>query len=67
MRMTDEEIEKAYFKILKRKGWKPMETYDGCAWFGGKNHVPVLDYLPEGTLDERNFEDIDFLVIGWKV
>ena len=46
-------------------GWKPMETKDGCAWFGGKTHSTLADYLPEEAL-EHNYEDLDFLVTAWR-
>ena len=47
-------------------GWKPMETRDGWAWFGGKSHHTLSEYLPDDAL-KHNHEDIDFLVIGWRV
>ena len=46
-------------------GWKPMEATDGCAWFGGKSHSTLADYLPEEAL-EHNHEDLDFLVTAWR-
>jgi len=49
---------------MQKKGWKPMQSEDGCAWFGGKTHSTLADYLPEEAL-EHNHEDLDFLVIGW--
>lgn len=55
-----------FTKIIKRCGWKPMESPDGCAWFGGKSHYMLADYLPEKAL-KHNHENIDFLVIGWRV
>ena len=65
--MTDKEINKEFFKMLKRNGWKPMETENGWAWFGGKNHYPIIDYVPdEAYKNDRNFEDLDFLVVGWR-
>tara|TARA_R100000742_G_C4246140_1_gene65059 strand:+ start:197 stop:400 length:204 start_codon:yes stop_codon:yes gene_type:complete len=65
--MTDKEIAKAYFKMLKRNGWKPMNTSDGNAWFGGKSHYPIADCVPdEAYKNDRNFEDLDFLVVGWR-
>jgi hypothetical protein len=39
-----------------------MKTNDvGGAWFGGKSHSALADYIPK----EKNLEDIDFLVMGW--
>ena len=65
--MTDEEISKAFMKMLKTKTlWKPMESENGSAWFGGKSHHPIAEYLPDGTLDKHDFRDIDFLVVGWQ-
>tara|TARA_R110000824_G_scaffold8738_8_gene39751 strand:- start:619 stop:810 length:192 start_codon:yes stop_codon:yes gene_type:complete len=52
-------------QMLERSGWKPLESSDGHAWFGGKNHYILADHLPEEAL-KHNFEDIDFLVIGWR-
>ena len=66
-KLTDDKINELFLKMLKRKKWKPMETKDGSAWFGGKTHHPVADYLPEKTLEKHNFEDLDFLVVGWRV
>ena len=42
-----------------------MDSKDGVAWFGGKSHYQLADYLPEKAL-EHNHEDLDFLVIGWR-
>ena len=46
-------------------GWKPMKSKDGCAWFGGKTHSMLADYLPKEAL-EHNHEDLDFLVTAWR-
>tara|TARA_R100000697_G_scaffold110490_1_gene126931 strand:- start:281 stop:475 length:195 start_codon:yes stop_codon:yes gene_type:complete len=62
--MTDEKINEAFFKMLKRKGWKPMETKDGCAWFGGKTHSVLAEFVDSNEIE--NFEGLDFLVVGWK-
>ena len=48
-----------------RKSWQPMDSKDGVAWFGGKTHYQLADYLPQEAL-EHNHEDLDFLVIGWR-
>ena len=51
-------------KLIKKKGWQPMETKGvGGAWFGGKSHKGLQKYIPEEKLE--HFEDIDFLVMGW--
>ena len=50
--------------MMQKKGWKPMKSEDGCAWFGGKTHSMLADYLPEEAL-KHNHEDLDFLVVGW--
>jgi hypothetical protein len=42
-----------------------MDTEDGCAWFGGKGHHILSEYLPDDAL-EHNHEDLDFLVVGYK-
>ena len=66
-KLTDDEISEAFLKMLKRKGWKPMDTSTGWAWFGGESHVPVLDYVPEKAFkNDRSYEDLDFLVVGWR-
>lgn len=68
MSYSTEEIERIvndYHKLLKSSGWKPMETKDGCAWFGGKGHHTLSEYLPDDAL-KHNHEDIDFLVVGWR-
>ena len=65
-KLTDDEINDLYLKMLKRKKWKSFDCKDNSAWFGGKNHWPIAEYLPEGTLDKHNFEDLDFLVVGWR-
>tara|TARA_R100000773_G_C4129191_1_gene60858 strand:- start:246 stop:449 length:204 start_codon:yes stop_codon:yes gene_type:complete len=65
--MTDEDkkIVKDYQDLIKRKGWNTFDSPEGVAWFGGKTHRALTDYLPAGLLEETNFEDLDFLVIGW--
>tara|TARA_R100000742_G_C4188978_1_gene21675 strand:+ start:62 stop:295 length:234 start_codon:yes stop_codon:yes gene_type:complete len=50
-------------KILPKLGWKPLEAKDGCAWFGGKTHSFLADYVDPD--DAENFEDLDFLVVGY--
>lgn len=60
----EEKIMKDFMGMMRKKGWKPMQSEDGCAWFGGKTHSTLADYLPEEAL-EHNHEDLDFLVIGW--
>ena len=54
-------------KLIKKKGWQPMETKGvGGAWFGGKSHYKLAHYVPSKVLDQVLFEDIDFLVLGWR-
>ena len=44
-----------------------METKGiGGAWFGGKSHYKLADYVPSKVFDKANLEDIDFLVLGWR-
>ena len=66
MTKEDREIAKAFIAMIKRKGWKPMEAKDGLAWFGGKTHQQLADYLPKKDLDNHSHEDIDFLVVGYR-
>lgn len=58
MFLTKEQLE-----LLKKEGWQPMTTKDGTAWFGGKSHKELAKYISSNDID--NFEDIDFLVIGY--
>ena len=67
MTEKDKEITKAFMDMIKRKGWKPMKAEDSMAWFGGKTHYQLADYLPKKAMDNCNHEDIDFLVVGWRV
>lgn len=54
-------------KLIKKKGWQPMDTKEvGGAWFGGKSHYKLADYVPSKVFDKANLEDIDFLVLGWR-
>tara|TARA_X000001382_G_C3103537_1_gene157523 strand:+ start:520 stop:714 length:195 start_codon:yes stop_codon:yes gene_type:complete len=62
MKIKDKDIQK-YYKSL---GWKPFDTTDGHTWFGGKSHYPIAEFLPEEAMENVNFEDIDFLVVGWR-
>ena len=52
-------------KLLPKLGWKPLETEDGGAWFGGKSHYTLADHLPKDC--DSNLEDIDFLVMGYRL
>ena len=65
MTKEDQKIVNDYKKLLKRSGWKLMETKDGCAWFGGKSHHTLAEYLPSDAL-KHSHEDLDFLVVGWR-
>ena len=53
-------------KLIRDSGWKPLATVEGTAWFGGRTHNQLAEYLPDEALKDTEFEDIDFLVIGWK-
>ena len=53
-------------KQIRDSGWKPLATNQGTAWFGGRTHNQLSEYLPDEALKDTEFEDIDFLVIGWK-
>ena len=60
----DLEIIKKFQKVIAKHGWKPMKTNNvGGAWFGGRSHSALTDYIPSEKAE--NFEDIDFLVMGW--
>ena len=50
-------------KIVEKYGWKPMDTRDGLAWFGGKTHSCLGDHIAD---EHEDFENIDFLVAGWR-
>lgn len=43
-----------------------MDTKDGHAWFGGKSHYSLAESLPKEATENCEFEDIDFLVVGWR-
>ena len=60
--MNDKDIEEYY----KKSGWNMMDTKDGHAWFGGKSHYSVAESLPKEATENCEFEDIDFLVVGWR-
>ena len=64
----EEEIDiiNQFHKAMRKYGWKPMESKYGSAWFGGKSHYKLADYVPSKVLDQVLFEDIDFLVLGWR-
>jgi hypothetical protein len=51
-------------KKIRDFGWKPLATDEGTAWFGGRTHTQLAEYLPDNALEDTEFEDIDFLVIG---
>tara|TARA_R100001129_G_scaffold179631_1_gene156616 strand:+ start:67 stop:264 length:198 start_codon:yes stop_codon:yes gene_type:complete len=53
-------------KQIRNSGWKSLATVDGTAWFGGRTHTQLAEWLPYDVLEDTEFEDIDFLVIGWK-
>mgnify|MGYP003150142080 CR=1 FL=1 len=52
---------------LQEQGWQKMDTDHGHAWFGGKSHSALFDYLPQNIKENpHDFEDVDFLVCGWR-
>lgn len=53
-------------KMRSEGDWEPMLTRNGVAWFGGKGHQQLSRWLPDEALEETDFEDIDFLVVGWR-
>ena len=53
--------------VKENYGWKSLKTKDGYAWFGGKHHFGLYDYVPEKVIENHSIEDIDFLVCGWQV
>ena len=53
-------------KKIRKEGWKPMQSEQGFAWFGGKSHEQLSQWLTSEALEDENFEDIDFLVVGWR-
>ena len=66
MTEEDKEIAKAFIAMIKRNGWKPLQAEDNMAWFGGKTHHKLANYLPKEELDNHSHEDIDFLVVGFR-
>ena len=56
----------ANIKDIRKEGWKPMQSEQGIAWFGGTSHEQLSQWLPDEALEDENFEDIDFLVVGWR-
>ena len=58
-------LNKDQLKHLDKNGWIPMNTKDGTAWFGGKSHFKLTDYIEDYETDERSLENIDFLVIAY--
>lgn len=66
MNEEDKKIAKAFIAMIKRNGWNPMQAEDGLAWFGGKTHNQLADYLPKKVINSHSHEDVDFLVVGWR-
>ena len=66
MTEEDKKIAKAFIAMIKRNGWNPMKAKDGLAWFGGKTHNQLADYLPKKVINSYSHEDVDFLVVGWR-
>jgi len=50
-------------KDLKKYGWNVIPK---GIWFGGRSHSQLAEHLPDEALEDTEFEDLDFLVIGWK-
>jgi len=50
-------------ELRNKDGFKPMHNASGYAWFGGKTHFALADHVSPG--DVEDFEDLDFLVIGY--
>ena len=48
--------------MIQKKGWNTFDSIDGTAWFGGKSHHSLLNYIPK---EDSNLEDYDFLVVGY--
>ena len=60
----EQEIINKFHKLIKKHGWKPMESKNGSAWFGGKSHNILANYIPQKKAAQ--LENVDFLVVGWK-
>ena len=58
----DDAILEAFQKMIQKKGWNTFDSIDGTAWFGGKSHHRLLNYIPK---EDSNLEDYDFLVVGY--
>jgi len=56
-------MSKTIEQLRKEGGFKPMESKNGYAWFGGKTHSVLAEYVNQD--DAENFEDLDFLVVGY--
>ena len=50
-------------ELRKKGGFKPMHNKSGYAFFGGKTHSVLADHVDPD--DVEDFEDLDFLVIGY--
>ena len=61
--MIEKLILKAFTWYIIKKGWTPMSSKNGCAWFGGKTHFILAEYLPE-EFSDTDLSDINFLVVG---
>tara|TARA_R100001086_G_scaffold91907_2_gene45548 strand:+ start:879 stop:1085 length:207 start_codon:yes stop_codon:yes gene_type:complete len=53
-------------EVRKEGGWQEMDSKSSVAWFGGKTHTQIAEWLPSDVLENNVLEDIDFLIIGWR-
>ena len=53
-------------EVRKEGGWQEMDSKSSVAWFGGKSHTQIAEWLPSDVLENSVLEDVDFLVIGWR-
>jgi hypothetical protein len=57
----DLEIIEKFQKVMAKHGWKPMKTSNvGGAWFGGRSHSALADYIPSKKAE--NFEEIILMI-----
>tara|TARA_R100001015_G_C4633328_1_gene198125 strand:- start:58 stop:291 length:234 start_codon:yes stop_codon:yes gene_type:complete len=52
-------------ELREKGGFKPMNNERGYAWFGGKSHRAFADLSQVSPDDVEDFEDLEFLVIGY--
>ena len=56
-------MSKTIEQLRKEGGFKPLANKNGYAYFGGKTHSVLAEHVDPD--DAENFEDLDFLVIGY--